>query len=775
MKNKFYICLLSAVMAASVAQAKIVPNSLFSNHAVLQQGVTVPVWGTADKDEQITVELNGQRKQTREVNGKWMLQLDPLTAGGPYAMTIAGRDTTITMNDIYVGEVWVCSGQSNMNRRLGPSSKYQPIVNWEQECDAADYPLIREFYVDDKIADEPVEDAQSKWVVCSPETVVDFSCVGYFFARDLYKALKVPVGMLFSAVGGTPAESWTSRSGLESNPEMQKMVREYEQSLMDYPRQMAIYKQNATTQEPRNPFGRHHVSCYFNGMIHPLQPYAIKGVIWYQGESNSTRSGQYYTLFPLLIKDWRQTWGQGDFPFLFVQMAPYKNRSPELCEAQFFTSRSVENTAMVVTTDCGDANDIHPTHKQPVGYRLSLTARAIVYHEKLEYSGPVYEFMEVKGDKAILYFSHVGKGLVSKGGPLKGFVIAGSDNNFVPAKAEIKGNTIIVSNPGIKEPVAVRYGWANVPDVNLFNAEGLPATPFRTDVRKSNDQSYLFSYFKGNGTDGLHLAYSKDGLNWTALKNDSSFLQPVLGKDRLMRDPSIVQDEKGVFHLVWTTGWEDQGIGYAYSTDLIHWSEQKNILVMKAFEGTKNTWAPELFYNQKDHTFYIFWSSTVPGMFSDILTAEGKYEKGMNHRQFYVTTKDFETFSETLVFFDPGFSVIDGTILEKSGTYYLFVKNENSAPAEKNIRVTSHNQPHGFPVSVSAPITGDYWAEGPSALQVGKQVYVYFDKYTEGKYGAVRSNDMVNWEDVSDIVSFPNGIRHGTAFAVPESILNQLK
>jgi sialate O-acetylesterase len=460
---------------------------LFSNHAVLQQGVTVPVWGTADKDEQITVELNGQRKQTREVNGKWMLQLDPLTAGGPYVMTITGRDTTLTMNDIYVGEVWVCSGQSNMKRTLGPNERYQPIFNWEQERDAAHYPLIREYNVSNNSSDDPLEDAESTWVVCSPETVVDFSCVGYFFARDLYKALKVPVGMLFSAVGGTLAESWTSRSGLESNPEMKTMVEEYEQSLMNFSKQLAKYKREGSIgKAPGNPAERAHVYSLFNAMISPLQPYAIKGVIWYQGESNFKNPEQYYTLFPLLIQDWRKTWGQGDFPFLFVQIAPYKDRSPGIRDAQLQTFKTVKNTAMVVITDCGDSADIHPTYKQPVGYRLSLAARAIAYHEKLEYSGPIYEFMEVKGEKAILYFSHVGKGLVSKGGPLKGFVIAGSDNNFVPAKAEIKGNSIIVSNPGIKEPIAVRYGWANVPDVNLFNAEGLPASPFRTDAQKIN-------------------------------------------------------------------------------------------------------------------------------------------------------------------------------------------------------------------------------------------------------------------------------------------------
>lgn len=284
---------------------------------------------------------------------------------------------------------------------------------------------------------------------------------------------------------------------------------------------------------------------------------------------------------------------------------------------------------------------------------------------------------------------------------------------------------------------------------------------------------YLFSYFKGNGEDGLHLAYSTDGLTWSTLNNDSSYLKPQIGKDKLMRDPSIVQDEKGVFHMVWTTGWWDQGIGYASSKDLINWSEQKNIPVMEKFEGTRNSWAPELFYDKKDKTFYIFWSSTIPGMFPEVLTSES--EKGLNHRQFYVTTKDFTTFSETKVFFNPDFSVIDGAILEKEGTYYFFIKNENSNPPEKNIRITTNTKPYDFPTTVSAPITGNYWAEGPTPLQVGDYVYVYFDKYRDHTYGAVRSQDMKNWEDVSETVSFPQGLRHGTAFTVKESVLAGLK
>lgn len=282
---------------------------------------------------------------------------------------------------------------------------------------------------------------------------------------------------------------------------------------------------------------------------------------------------------------------------------------------------------------------------------------------------------------------------------------------------------------------------------------------------------YLLSYFKGNG-DGLHLAYSRDGLKWETLNKDSIYLKPEIGKDKLMRDPSIVQDEEGTFHMVWTSGWWDQGIGYASSKDLKTWSRQMNIPVMEKFAGTKNTWAPELFYDKKNKTFYIFWASTIPGAFPDLPTSES--EKGLNHRQYYVTTKDFKAFSDTKLFFEPGFSVIDGAILDKDGIYYLFVKNENSSPAEKNIRVVSNDEPFGFPVTVSETITGDYWAEGPAPLQVGEYVYVYFDKYRDHKYGAVRSKDMKVWEDVSDSIVFPAGIRHGTAFTVSEDMLSGL-
>ena len=217
-------------------------------------------------------------------------------------------------------------------------------------------------------------------------------------------------------------------------------------------------------------------------MIAPIIPYAIKGAIWYQGESNASKAKQYRTLFPAMIADWRARWKQGAFPFLFVQIAPFKGQPPEIREAQFLTLAQVENSAMAVTTDVGDANDIHPSKKEPVGQRLALAARALAYGDKIEYSGPLYESMTVENGKAVIRFRHLGGGIVAKDGPLKGFTIAGRDGQFVPAEAEIKGSTVVVSAVGISEPRAVRYGWENVPDVNLFNKEGLPASPFRTDV-----------------------------------------------------------------------------------------------------------------------------------------------------------------------------------------------------------------------------------------------------------------------------------------------------
>jgi len=291
---------------------------------------------------------------------------------------------------------------------------------------------------------------------------------------------------------------------------------------------------------------------------------------------------------------------------------------------------------------------------------------------------------------------------------------------------------------------------------------------------KAQSPVYLFSYFIGNGADGLHLAYSLDGLQWEPLNQGKPFLKPTVGKDQLMRDPSICQGPDGTFHLVWTTGWWDKIIGYSSSKDLVNWTVQKSIPVMMNEPEAKNAWAPELFYDKATKEYYIIWATTISGRHKEVLTSES--EKGLNHRMYSVTTKDFNKFSKSKLFFDPDFSVIDAAIIQSQNKeYVMFLKNENSNPPEKNIRITkTKTLTKGFPIAVSKPITGDYWAEGPAPLQVGQYMYVYFDKYRDHKYGAVRSKDGINWEDVSDQVSFPKGIRHGTAFTINQTVLTNL-
>lgn len=293
------------------------------------------------------------------------------------------------------------------------------------------------------------------------------------------------------------------------------------------------------------------------------------------------------------------------------------------------------------------------------------------------------------------------------------------------------------------------------------------------EAASAQKQAYLFAYFIGNGEDGLHLAYSYDGLQWNPLKSGKSFLIPTVGKDRLMRDPSVLLGADSVFHMVWTSGWWDKGIGYASSKDLVNWSDQINIPVMEYEPTAKNAWAPELFYDKKSAQYYIFWASTVPSLHPN--APDSATEKGLNHRLYRVATKDFKSFSKTTLFFNPEFSVIDGAILQKGRKYLLFLKNEILKPVQKNIRVVATKKlEKGFPLKVSEPITGHYWAEGPSPLKVGDYIYVYFDKYREHKYGAVRSKDGNTWEDVSDQISFPQGTRHGTAFSVDAGLLAKL-
>ena len=290
---------------------------------------------------------------------------------------------------------------------------------------------------------------------------------------------------------------------------------------------------------------------------------------------------------------------------------------------------------------------------------------------------------------------------------------------------------------------------------------------------KAAEPVYLFSYFIDNGQDGLHLAYSKDGLKWETLNDGKSYLTPTAGVDKLMRDPFILQGKDGLFHMVWTCSWKEQQIGYASSKDLINWSEQKSIPVMAHEPTAKNCWAPEMVYDPENKNYIIFWATTIPGRHSDVAGSET--EKGLNHRMYCTTTSNFQEFSPTKMFFNPDFSVIDATILPKNSKFYLFLKNENPNPPEKNIRMTVAEHAIGpYPTNVSAPITGNYWAEGPTTLEVGEYVYIYFDKYRDHKYGAIRSKNLKDWEDVSEQITFPKDARHGTTFKVSDKIFKNL-
>lgn len=289
------------------------------------------------------------------------------------------------------------------------------------------------------------------------------------------------------------------------------------------------------------------------------------------------------------------------------------------------------------------------------------------------------------------------------------------------------------------------------------------------NVANTPEEVYMFSYFVGNGEDGLHLAYSTDGFQWTALADGKSFLTPTAGEDKLMRDPCIIRGKDGKFHMVWTVSWNEKGLGYASSADLINWSAQRFIPVMAHEENARNTWAPEVFYDDSEDLYLIYWSSTISGMYPETQSEE---ENAYNHRQYYVTTKDFETFSDTNLFYEPGFNVIDGTLIKDDGTYVLFVKDETREPAQKNIRIARSDKLTGTYGAAGPPITGDYWAEGPTVAKIDGQWIVYFDKYINHEMGAVSSADLENWTDISEKISFPEGTRHGTVFTVTQAELD---
>lgn len=440
------------------ARAEIRPHGLFRDNAVLQRDAKLPIWGTTDKPDRVTVGFAGQDVSVEPKDGKWRVELTPLKASAePRSMKISQGDAVLELKNLLVGDVWVCSGQSNM---------YVPLRDTDGAREAiakANNDQLRLFFIDPFPTDrvhpkEPVDFVDGSWNVSSPATVPGFTAVGYYFGFNLQKDLNVPVGLIESTLGGTSAERWTSRESMESNPNLKDATEGQKYDL-------------------------------YNGLIAPLTHYPIRGVIWYQGESNAPRAWKYCTLLPALIKCWRDAWGQGDFPFLIVQLPGYEKVElqpsesdwADMREAQLYVSKTVHNAGLVVTTDLGDEKEIHPRRKREIGERLALLARVMSYGHTAICSGPLYDKMKVDGDTVILSFTNIGKGLEAKNGPLTGFTVAGEDRKFHNAQATIVGDTILVKCDQVPQPVAVRFGWAKNPVVNLWNKDGLPASPFRTD------------------------------------------------------------------------------------------------------------------------------------------------------------------------------------------------------------------------------------------------------------------------------------------------------
>jgi len=498
-KSVALACALVATSMATRAQADVKLPAIISDNMLLQQGVDAPIWGTAKAGEKVTVFFAGQRKTTQaDKDNKWLIRLDALDAKTQGEMTVEGENK-LTIKNVLVGEVWLASGQSNMAMQV------QQADNAKTEIESANFPKIRLFTVAQKVAAQPQTEVSGQWVECSPQTVKSFSAAAFFFGRELHQTLNVPVGLINSSVGGTWIQAWISREPQSSNADFKKALTWWDETFakapVDYPAAKQRYDGDLAAWQieadkakaadlpspakpvaPQNPEAPNRHTGLFNGMISPLMPYGIKGVLWYQGEANAFKNPRYDEWLQLLINDWRTRWGEGNFPFLFVQLPNFKQfpNFVDIRDAQFKTLK-LPNTAMAVTIDSGNPDDIHPRNKQVVGHRLVLAALGTVYSHQIEYSGPLYQSVKIEGNKAIVNFTHTGSGLQMKGEALSGFSIAGADKNFVPAQARIEGSSVVVWSEQITSPVAVRYAWEANPQASLFNKEMLPASPFRTD------------------------------------------------------------------------------------------------------------------------------------------------------------------------------------------------------------------------------------------------------------------------------------------------------
>ena len=495
------LLLVGLAAASSPLLADITLAPLFRDGAVLQRDQPIVVWGRAAAAERVEVRFNRQVESViASADGKWRVTLKPEKASAVGAELVAAGANTVRVRDVLVGEVWLCSGQSNMAFLVRNST------NAEAEIAAADFPLIRHYKVPNVTADQPQFDVQAAWVAASPATVGSFSAVAYFFARDLHEKLRVPIGLVNSSWGGTQIESWMSDAALRASAAGPAVFARWEAELAELPQKMQAHevalqkwqgeaekgKSGKARKKPAPPEGRgsrRQPASLYNAMIAPLVPYAMRGALWYQGEANAARHAEYGVLFPDLIKQWRADFGQ-PLPFYFVQLANYEGGNVGRGDGWAFQreaqakARALPATGMAVTIDIGDPRDIHPRNKQDVGRRLALHARKQVYGEQIETDGPVFSSARREGSAMRVTFSHASGLRVKRATePTRvAFQVAGADRKFVPAEAEVDGECLVVSSPAVPEPVAVRYAWSNAPEARLFNGAGLPAAPFRSDT-----------------------------------------------------------------------------------------------------------------------------------------------------------------------------------------------------------------------------------------------------------------------------------------------------
>ncbi len=511
LRRLFVFCFV-VLMISSAAIAAVRLPAVIDSNMVLQRGMELNLWGWADPGEKVEVLLNDSKAAAEaDELGNWSVKLPSQEAGGPCTMTVKGENS-ITLENILIGEVWVCSGQSNMEKNIGPRSGQRPVKNWVHEIADADYPEMRLFQVPRATSGVPVNDVNADWKECTPETIRGFSATAYFFGRYVHREIGVPVGLIMTSWGGTRSEPWTPPSGFAQVEETSGISQRVEQANRDYRESMAVYLAAEQTWEkmisegdmskrplePEHALNSHREPTgLYNAMVAPLVPFGIRGAIWYQGEGNRGDRLTYFDKMNALIKGWRTEWKQGDFPFYLVQLAPfnYENTDtvghsypeayylPEVWVAQLKTL-ALPNTGMAVTTDITELYDIHPTNKQDVGKRLALWALAKDYGRKdLVYSGPLYKGIEIEGSSVKVSFDFTGSGLASSDGePLNWFEIAGADGDFKRAGAVIEGDQVVVSCPGVEEPEAVRFGWHELAIPNLVNREGLPASPFNSKL-----------------------------------------------------------------------------------------------------------------------------------------------------------------------------------------------------------------------------------------------------------------------------------------------------